>query len=178
MVERAGMVRSIEPIGERHPAVGQRLTMLHLEPLTGDSRSVGLADLTAKATLVNFWGPWCGPCSMEFPHLVELVDHFRAENGFQFFSVASNPNPLDDEGLAESTEQFLKERKAPFPACRDPNAETTRELIKVAKIEDFGYPTTVLLGPGGVIRGVWLGYVEGDEKAMRAAVVKALAKKD
>src|SRR5687768_1388213 len=84
MIVRAGMTPKAEDLGEQHPAVGQRLTTFHLEPLTGDGRVVEIGDLTAKATLVNFWGPWCSACVVEFPHLVELEQHFRAESGFRF----------------------------------------------------------------------------------------------
>src|SRR5262245_46062682 len=86
--------------GELHPAVGTTITAFHLEPLTGDSRKAEASDLIGKVTLVNFWGPWCGACAVEFPHLVELEQHFRKQQDFQFFSVSSNPNPLDETDLA------------------------------------------------------------------------------
>ena len=40
-------------------------------------------------TLVNFWGPWCPACGIEFPHLVELEEHFRTDPNFQFLSVST-----------------------------------------------------------------------------------------
>jgi len=179
LVVWAGIPQGVEgpddlPIGERHPAVGATVTHFHLEPLTGEGRSVSEADLTAAATLINFWGPWCGACVIEFPHLVELEQHFRSEPGFQFFSVSTNEASNDVDGLAESTTQFLKHFKAEFPTYYDPKKETTIALVEAAKIEGFGYPTTVLLGSGGVIRGVWPGYHVGDEIKIREAIEKAL----
>lgn len=165
---------ALEPRGERDPAVGKALTHFRLEPLTGASRPVTEADLEGKVTLVNFWGPWCGPCAIEFPHLVELEEHFRAHPDFQFFSVPSNQNPRDDKGLREGTEQFLKQHRASFPTYRDPQAETMIELAKSLPQVDFAFPATLLLGPGGVIRGLWIGYVPGDEDAVRQAIEKAL----
>ena len=109
-----------ESRGEHHPAVGVKLTRFHLEPLTGESREVNLDDLDDKVTLINFWGPWCGACAVEFPHLVELEKPFRPRPGFQFFSVSSNYNPADETDLAKNTEQFLKARQADFPTYRDP----------------------------------------------------------
>src|SRR5436190_761265 len=73
---------------QTHSAVGARLSAFQLEPLTGEATSVSQIDLAGKVTLVNFWGPWCGPCVVEFPYLVELVEHFWHEPHFQFFSVA------------------------------------------------------------------------------------------
>jgi cytochrome c biogenesis protein CcmG, thiol:disulfide interchange protein DsbE len=160
--------------GEHHPAVGTRITTFHLEPLTGDSRQVEVADLEGKVTLVNFWGPWCGVCAVEFPHLVELEEHFRSQAGFQFFSVSSNSNPLDETDLAKSTRQFLQHQRAEFPAYRDAQAQTMRGLAAVAKLDNFGMPTTVLIGRDGTIRGLWVGYVPGDETAVRRAIENAL----
>src|SRR2546421_11118218 len=113
-----------EARGERDPGVGKRLARFRLEPLTGDSRQVTEADLEGKVTLVNFWGPWCPACAVEFPHLVELEEHFRSRSGFQFFSVSSNADPRDEEGLREGTEQFLKQHQAEFATHHDPQAET------------------------------------------------------
>src|SRR5438309_3360666 len=125
-----------EARGERDPAVGKKLTRFRLEPLTGDSRPVTEADLEGKMTLVNFWGPWCGACAIEFPHLVELEEHFRSRRGFQFFSVSTNADPRDDEGLREGTEQFLKQHQASFATYRDPQAETIIELTNSATIDN------------------------------------------
>ena len=111
---------------------------------------------------------------MEFPHLMEVVTHFRPKPQFQFFSIASNQNPYDDRGLADSTAEFLKQFKADIPTYRDPDGETTTTLIRDAKLGGFGFPTTVVLGPGGVIRALWIGYEPGDENEVRRAIEKEL----
>jgi thiol-disulfide isomerase/thioredoxin len=162
------------PPAANHPAIGGKITTFRLEPLTGDGRSVTESDLIGKVTLVNFWGPWCGACRVEFPYLVEIEQHFRGHPDFQFFSVSSNFDPLDEQGLKQSTEQFLKLFQADFPTHHDPQAKTTIALIQVARIEGFGYPTTVLLDREGVIRGLWPGFAPGDERQIRQAIDDAL----
>jgi thiol-disulfide isomerase/thioredoxin len=174
LVVRFGFAPQQLTKGELDPSVGQTLTSFRLQPLTGNSQPTTEADLGNKVTLVNFWGPWCGVCAVEFPHLVELVHHFQSRPGFQFFSVSSNYNPHDDHGLAESTAEFLKLYKADFPTYRDPDGDTASALIRDAKIDQFGFPATVLLGPGGEIRALWIGYEPGDENAVRRAIEKAL----
>jgi thiol-disulfide isomerase/thioredoxin len=154
--------------------VGTRLQEIALEQLTGDARPITTADLGGKVTLINFWGPWCGPCAIEFPHLIELQEHFRGHSDFQFLSVSSNPDPRDDRGLAESTREFLRQQRAAIPTYRDPAGRTTIALIHTARLESFGYPTTVLLDREGVIRALWTGYRPGDERSMRAAIDEIL----
>src|SRR5262249_16153316 len=158
-------------------AVGVKLTTFRLEPLTGTGHSAAEADLLGKVTLINFWGPWCGACAIEFPHLVELEQHFRAQPDFQFFPLSSNYNPRDDKDLAENTELFLKCQRAEYPTYRDPEAQTTIGLAKEGKLDGFAYPATLLLDRTGSIRGLWIVYVPGDERAVRAAIESVLSDK-
>jgi thiol-disulfide isomerase/thioredoxin len=173
---RFGFAPQAEASGANHPSVGKTLTTFRLQPLTGDSRPTTEEDLAGKVTLINFWGPWCGYCAIEFPHLVELVSHFRSRPNFQFFSVSSNANPHDERGLSESTAEFLRRYQADFATYRDPDGETTTALMRDAGLGSFGYPTTVLVGPDGVILAFWSGYQPGDENEVRRAIDKALLK--
>lgn len=163
-----------EPPGQAHPAVSTKLTTFQLQPLTGDARELDITALDGKVTLINFWGTWCGPCAIEFPHLVEIEQHFRSRPGFQFVSVSSNANPFDETGLAENTADFLKRHQAEFPTYRDSQAHTVRALIADLQLENFGYPTTILVGPDRTVLGLWSGYSPGDEKDVQRAVEKAL----
>jgi len=156
------------------PGIGTKLTQLDLQPLTGNPDPVSLADLEGKVTLINFWGPWCGYCVVEFPHLVELEKHLRAEPDFQLLSVSSNPDPSDERGLAESTKSFLMQQRAEFPTYRDPGGQSTRALAHSAGLQQFGYPTTVVLDRNALIRGVWIGFRPGDERGMQQLIERVL----
>ena len=160
--------------GHDHAAVGSKLTVLELQPLTGEARPISLDDLQGKVTLINFWGPWCGPCAIEFPHLMEVEQHFRSHPDFLFLSVSSNPDARDERGLAESTLEFLKQQQATIPTFRDPDGKSTIALIQSAKFEGFGYPTTLVLDRAGTIRGVWIGYRPGDERGVRRTIEQLL----
>jgi thiol-disulfide isomerase/thioredoxin len=164
-----------ESVGMQHPAVSKRVTQFSLKPLTGGAREIELEDLAGKVTLVNFWGPWCGACAIEFPHLVEIEGHFRGDERFQFLSVSTNFDLLDETGLADSTAEFLKRHQADFPTYKDPRGETTRALVAGLGLENFGYPTTLLIGPDLSVRAVWAGYSPGDEKDVLQMVEKTLA---
>lgn len=162
--------------GPRHPAVGTRLSGIALEPLVGEAKPLSDQDLAGKVTLINFWGPWCGPCVVEFPHLVELEQHFRRQADFQFISVSSNPSP-DETGLAEWTESFAQQHGADFPIYRDPHGKTMSTIARQAELGSFNFPTTLVIDREGSIRALWIGYGTGLERQFRDAVADALAAK-
>jgi thiol-disulfide isomerase/thioredoxin len=161
------------PRGDEHPAVGKQLTRLSLEPLTGSPPALSLDDLQGHVTLINFWGPWCQPCVMEFPHLKELVQHFGERRDFRFVSVSCANDEADNDSLAAETQWFLKQQRADFPTYSDPSAKTRRRLIDVAG--EFAFPTTLIIGRDGGIRAMWVGYGPGLERQMREVLETAVA---
>ena len=142
------------PDGVNHPAVGQRLAFLQLEPLTGAGEPVNSADLQGKVTLVNIWGTWCPPCAEEFPYLAAIHEQFRSRTAFQYLSVSYDDKPEPE--LREATSDFLRQMRADHPTYYDPGAATLLALHAIG-VED-AFPTTIILDSKGTIRGVWLGY--------------------
>jgi cytochrome c biogenesis protein CcmG, thiol:disulfide interchange protein DsbE len=162
------------PAATSHPAVGAKVEQFDLAPLTGDPQPLTAKDLQGKVTLVNFWGPWCGFCLQEFPHLMELEQHYRGHKDLQFVSVSCSGGPGSDEHMATTTAEFLAERQANFPTYRDPHQKLQQHLLKVGKLEGFAFPTTLVLDRQGVIRGFWVGYAPGDERQIQAIVDQTL----
>src|SRR5262249_45917514 len=128
------------------PGVGQPLVALDLQPLTGTQDGLTLADVRGKVTLINYWGPWCGFCVQEFPHLVELWDKKRDKPDFKFVSVSSDGSGQDDiPALRESTQAFLNARSAPLPTYVDATGASRQMLLSAISRPSMGYPTTVAL---------------------------------
>jgi thiol-disulfide isomerase/thioredoxin len=166
--------------GTAHPAVGRKLPWLGLKPLTGKAADVSAEDLQGKVTLINFWGPWCGPCRVEFPHLYELRKSFAAEKEAQILSVScSGYEGPEDNGPDEikATEEFLHEQNADMPTYYDPFFKSRRQLLETAGLREFAYPTTVILDRSGTIRGLWQGYFRGDELAMHRLMKEHVGKR-
>jgi thiol-disulfide isomerase/thioredoxin len=160
--------------GEHHPAVGTRIESLSLEPLTGGGSPVTASDLQGKVTLINFWGPWCPPCRMEFPHLMEIEQHFRKDERFQLLSVSCSGGPGSDEDMEPMTAEFLEELGATFPTYRDPFQKSAKHLVQAAKLDGFVFPTSVVVDESGVIQGLWQGYAPGDERQIQRVIEAAL----
>jgi cytochrome c biogenesis protein CcmG, thiol:disulfide interchange protein DsbE len=162
--------------GEKHPGASARIDEMQLEPLTGGGARVTAADLQGKVTLINFWGPWCPPCRVEFPHLMEIEQHFRKDERFQLLSISCSGGPGSDEQMGPLTAEFLEEHKATLPTYRDPHQVFARHLIDVAKLDGFVFPTSLVVDRHGVIRGVWAGYMPGDERDIHRLVESLLLK--
>ncbi len=154
------------------PAVGKVFEGLQFEPLTEGAEAISLADLQGQVTLINFWGPWCGPCRIEFPELMELRDGFK-DPRFRFVSVSYSAAPGDPQ-LRTQTAAFLAGQKFVLPVHQDPQLAVSQTLQKLTQEPGFSFPTTVLLDQQGVIRSVWIGYRPGIAKEMREHVAALL----
>jgi thiol-disulfide isomerase/thioredoxin len=158
--------------GVNHPVVGQQLRLLELEPLTGNGKAMSAADLQGKVTLVNFWGTWCPPCAEEFPYLAKVDKEVRSSPDFQYLSISYDDKPKAE--LSAITSDFLRRMAADHPTYYDPGAATLLALHAIGV--DDAFPTTIVIGRDGSIRGAWRGYhrsaiaeIEGLLKELLAA---------
>lgn len=158
--------------GSTHPGVGQPMEDFELTPLVRADSPLKLADLRGKVVLLNFWGTWCGPCRIEFPHLMELNERLQKETDFRFIPVSCGPAgpDLDTEALRSPTEAYLDSLNFEIPTYSDRGAGARLGLIKAAKLSSFGFPTTVLLDRDGTIQGLWSGYRPNVEVEMEAMI--------
>ena len=156
------------PSGAEGPAIGRRLPYFRLEPLSGDSRSVSLDDLTGRVTVVNYWGTWCPPCVREFPQIVELAVKFGKHDNFRLYAVSCGASGTDADlsELGEETRQFLQSNKFALPTYADQNAASRRAMTVALDFDggEMAYPTTLVLDRSATIRGLWQGY---DPRAAR-----------
>ncbi len=161
--------------GKNHPAVGHPLRELRLAPLTGNAKLETLESLAGDVVLVNFWGTWCPPCLLEFPHLADLRTRLIERPGFQLLFVSCGPrDDRDVEELRWETQRFLNDKQFAIPTYYDPEFTTRVALAELTESFDMSYPTTVLLDGQGIVRGVWEGYAPGIEKNMEALVLEVL----
>lgn len=163
--------------GVAHPSVGKAPANWQLEPLTGEPSAIALADLQGKVTLVNYWGTWCPPCLVEFPHIVALWEELRKHPDFRLAAVSCEPGiEKDIDDLRKTTAQFLENKKTEMPTYYDPQGVSRLATMEVTG-EDLAYPATILFGRDGKVRAYWRGYMPGMEKEVGEAVRAVLAEK-
>ena len=160
----------------KHPAVGRKLQFLRLEGLTGGAAATSLDDLRGRVALVNYWGTWCGPCIIELPHLLKLADTFAAEPDFRFLPVSCGGEAdADLDELRTATEAFLAARNLTLATYADQHAASRRAMSILLSLDNFAYPTTLVLDRRGTIRGFWIGYDPRAVDEMTALVRELLA---
>lgn len=106
-----------------------------LSDLSG--RTVRLADLRGKVTLINFWATWCVPCTTEIPYFVRLYNELH-DRGFEIVGIN-----LWDE--ADHARDFVKNRKVPYTNVLGTD-QTATDFGNVS-----GLPTSFLLDRDGKI---------------------------
>jgi len=72
-----------------------------------DGRTISLASLRGKVTVVNFWATWCGPCRAEIPDLVALQEKYR--DTLQVVGISQ------DEAPADVVRRFAADHKVNYP---------------------------------------------------------------
>ena len=163
--------------GVNHPAVGSQLQDIDLRPLTFEGGPVRIDDLRGKVVMLNYWGTWCPPCRVEFPHVVQLNKRFRDDDDFLMLSVSCLPGlGGDSRSLKNETASYLRSQEADFPAYSDLQGNSRRALMRVAELDSFGFPTTLILDRDNSIQGFWQGYRKGSEDEMEQLIDELLNK--
>jgi len=59
-----------------------------------DNQNISLSDYKGKLVFVNFWATWCGPCRMEIPHFIDLIEKY-GDDGFVVLGIALDPREFN-----------------------------------------------------------------------------------
>jgi thiol-disulfide isomerase/thioredoxin/outer membrane lipoprotein-sorting protein len=113
--------------------------------------------LGKKATIVNFWADFCGPCHMEMPVFVKLYKELHAQ-GLELISI-------DEGDEAKVILKDIKDNNLNYLSAM--NGKGALNMMDVYGVDAF--PTNFILGPDGKIAAVVVGY---DEDALKAALKK------
>lgn len=114
----------------RRPVVPEEINKITLQDLQGNTFSLESLDHN-KATLLYFWGTWCGYCRYTSPAINSL-----AKEGYQVVSVALR------SGNETDVNDYLSKNDYHFTTVNDPKGEFAKQWqINVT-------PTIVLLSKG------------------------------
>ena len=109
LLERRARARQPVPDGVAVATVGSVIPAIELPTLdAGRLRLPG--DMQGRATVINLWASWCGPCIIEMPELSRFAGEQGAK-GTQVVGIA-----LDDENAVR---EFLTRISVAYPIALD-----------------------------------------------------------
>ena len=107
-----------------------------------DGETIQLSQLRGTRVILDFWATWCGPCVMEIPHFVQLVNEIPPED-LVIVGIS-----LEDEATLR---QFVKSHGVNYPIV-------SADLSLPPYSDVQAYPTTFVIDRNGVIQSVVVGY--------------------
>ncbi|MBU0928103.1 MAG: TlpA family protein disulfide reductase [Spirochaetes bacterium] len=104
-------------------------------------KAKGLADLSGKVVLLNFWATWCPPCRQEMPSIQILHDTLEGA-AFEVMAISVSEAP-------SVVANFVKANPYTFPLYLDESGSVSAPFV------GRGIPTTFVLDKQGrAIAGV------------------------
>lgn len=124
---------------------------------TVEGKSISLADLSDKPTLIVFWARWCPHCRVELP-VVEKIYKDLGPKSVNILGIS-----LDTD--AAGARKFLSDNHISFPMAI---VGTGTDLVGNYSIT--GIPAVFVLDKGGVVKARYAGEVS--ESTMRGEFAK------
>jgi thiol-disulfide isomerase/thioredoxin len=135
-----------------------------------NSKPLKISDLRGKVVLLDFWGWWCGACTVRMPRLFDLHDKYHDDGlviiGVHIDMEDSSVDSADEmyEKVEADRKEYWKDREIPFPVAfvrsgseRVPHlAEGASETARCALAAQYGvtsYPTHILIDQQGRVVG-------------------------
>ena len=125
-------------------------------------KSVSLSDLKGSVVVLDFWATWCGPCRGELP-VLDKVAAARANDGVKTFAINLKEDP-------DKVGRFVDETKLGLNVLFDRDGKVSEKFLV------DGIPQTVVIDRAGIVRHVSIGWGDGGEERLSAAIDAVLKK--
>ena len=127
---------------------------------TVDGGTFRLSEHADKVIVLDFWATWCGPCVAALPEYVEATADFDAADAV-FVAVNLEETP-------DRIKEFLNRHNL------SPTVALDRGSVIAKRFQVSGIPHSVILGRGGVVKHVTVGYQPGVGEKTRERIQQLL----
>ena len=135
---------------------------LPVATVPGSTGSVALVDGRARATYIDFWASWCGPCRQSFPWMNRMQAKFGPQ-GLRIVAVNLDAKRPDIQA-------FLAEMPANFELGFDGGGAAAKQFgVKTM-------PSSVLVGADGKVIAIHRGFRKEDETELEGRIAAALGR--
>lgn len=130
---------AVIPPAQRKPAGDFSGTLL-------DGGTFNLKQDAGEVTVVNFWGTWCGPCTVETPQFQSVYQAYRAKH-VAFVGIDVK------ESSKDAPKAFVQQNHITYPIVYDEEGQTA---IRIGDIPTQAMPFTVVLDKRHRVAGVYI----------------------
>lgn len=123
--------------------IGRSIPDLTLTELSGSS--VSLTRLRGKLILLDFWGSYCGPCSLTTLHAQELSNQYKS-SGLTVLTLTQD--------TAQDAKLWTDHYHVNLPVLLDPDGKA----FKAFDVQ--GVPAAILVGENGKVVRYWVGLAD------------------
>lgn len=136
-------VKRLQPSAPADTAVAA-LMQVSMKDNGGKQRK--MSEWQGKVLLLNFWATWCPPCVSEMPELVALQNELAGKN-LQVVGIGiDSPSNI---------REFAEKHQITYPLLL--GGLEGSELSRQFGNQSGGLPFTILIGPDGSVRQIYMG---------------------
>ncbi|MEX2315978.1 MAG: TlpA disulfide reductase family protein [Pirellulales bacterium] len=150
----AGGAGGDQEFGTFSPLVGKQAEDFTLRML--DGKTFRLSEHKDKVVVLDFWATWCNPCVRSLPELLDATSGFDAKDVL-FVGV-------NEQETAPTIKAFLDSHSWKFAVALDADGKIGKQY------QVDGIPQTFVIGRGGKIERVNLGYNPNVGPALKSAI--------
>lgn len=158
-----------------HSAIGKQLPEMRMQGLFEADDTLSYQPDSKQFTILHLWGPWSQECRQGFPAILAIAQQLKESPNFRVLSVAFPKGALNVAELRNEVQDFFQSLGDTLPTYVDLSGQTSMDLALMMPYGSLGFPTTLVVEPGGDVVFVMDGYSQEKFEQLQEFVDTKLA---